>query len=115
MFAYETIRFSQDEAHFSFRAAEFIAIRSDFFNIKIYSGKINNYMKILCRNDILSLKVKPISHMILIYVSLNGLTGSLFPSWATLFYELPIGKHRDTDKIPILNPYNFFLESFKNI
>ena len=24
-----------------------------YFNFKIYSGKINNYMKILCRNDIL--------------------------------------------------------------
>ena len=23
-----------------------------FFNFKIYSGKINNYMKLLCRNDI---------------------------------------------------------------
>ena len=30
-------------------------------------------MKILCRNDIYSLKIKPISHMIMIYVSLNEL------------------------------------------
>ena len=30
-------------------------------------------MKILCRNDIFSLKIKPVSHMILIYVSLNEL------------------------------------------
>ena len=30
-------------------------------------------MKILCRNDIFSLKIKPISHMILIYASLNEL------------------------------------------
>ena len=30
-------------------------------------------MKILCRNDIFSLKIKPDSHMILIYVSLNEL------------------------------------------
>ena len=30
-------------------------------------------MKILCRNDIFSLKIKPISHMILIYISLNEL------------------------------------------
>ena len=30
-------------------------------------------MKILCRNDIFSLKIKPISHMILIFVSLNEL------------------------------------------
>ena len=52
-----------------------MAIRSGFFffNIKVYSGKINNYLKILCRNDIFSLKIKPISHMILIYVSLNEL------------------------------------------
>ena len=28
-------------------------------------------MQILCRNDIFSLKIKPISHIILIYVSLN--------------------------------------------
>ena len=42
-------------------------------NIKVYSGKINNYIKILCRNDSFSLKIKPISHMILIYVSLNEL------------------------------------------
>ena len=28
---------------------------------------------VLCRNDILSLKIKPISHMILMYVSLNEL------------------------------------------
>ena len=44
-----------------------------FFNVTIYSGKINNYMEILCRNDIFSLKIKPISHMILIYVSLKEL------------------------------------------
>ena len=67
-------------AHFSFRTAEFtiiMAIRSFFFFfficIKIFSGKINNYMKILCRDDIFSLKIKLISHMILIYVSLNEL------------------------------------------
>ena len=30
-------------------------------------------MKILCRKDIFSLKSKPASHMILIYVSLNEL------------------------------------------
>ena len=30
-------------------------------------------MKILCRNDIFSLKIKPVSHMILINVSLNEL------------------------------------------
>ena len=30
-------------------------------------------MKVLCRNDIFSLKIKPISHMILIYVSVNEL------------------------------------------
>ena len=30
-------------------------------------------MKILCRNDTFSLKIKPISHMILIYVILNEL------------------------------------------
>ena len=30
-------------------------------------------MRLLCRNDIFSLKIKPISHMILIYVSLNEL------------------------------------------
>ena len=62
--------FSHDEAHFSFcyhNGNPFVF----FFNIKIYSGKINNYMKILCMNDIFSLKIKPISHMILIYVSLN--------------------------------------------
>ena len=62
------MKFSQDEAHFSFRAAEFtiiMAIGSRFFNIKIYSGKINNYMKIQYRNDIFSLKIKPISRMIL--------------------------------------------------
>ena len=50
-----------------------MAIRSGFFNIKIYSGKINNYMKILCRNDIFTLKIKSVSHMIWIYVSLNEL------------------------------------------
>ena len=49
-----------------------MAIRSGFL-IKIYLGKINNYMKILRRNDTFSLKIKPISHMILIYVSLNEL------------------------------------------
>ena len=27
----------------------------------------------ICRNDIFSLKIKPVSHMILIYVSLNEL------------------------------------------
>ena len=30
-------------------------------------------MKILCRNDIFFFKIKPISHMILIYVCLNEL------------------------------------------
>ena len=30
-------------------------------------------MTILCRNDIFSLKIKPVFHMILIYVSLNEL------------------------------------------
>ena len=30
-------------------------------------------MKILCWNDIFSFKIKPVSHMILIYVSLNEL------------------------------------------
>ena len=30
-------------------------------------------MKILCRDDIFSLKIKPISHMILLYESLNEL------------------------------------------
>ena len=76
LFAYKTIRFSHDGAHFSIRAAEFtikMAIRSVFFSNKIYSGKINNYMKTLCRNDIFSLKIKPVFHMISIYVSLNEL------------------------------------------
>ena len=30
-------------------------------------------MKILCRNDIFSLEIKPPSHMVLIYVTLNEL------------------------------------------
>ena len=35
-------------------------------------------MKILCRNDIFSLNIKPVSYMILIYVSLN----ELFYKWS---------------------------------